>query len=70
MARGSNEVEAGMNACVVVAVECALYLQLLLEVCFKLGIDEFHNGLVAGGETQEMVYRCKVNPWVVAAKHL
>lgn len=44
---GSDEVQASMDAGVMVAVQGALDLQLLLEIRLKLGVDELHNGLVA-----------------------
>ena len=44
----SDEVEARVDACVVVHVERSLDLQLLLEEVLELLIDVLHNGLVAG----------------------
>lgn len=54
MTRGGNEVQAGMDARVVVGVQYPANLQLLLQVGLKLGINEFHNGLVAKGKSKEM----------------
>lgn len=48
MSCGSDEVQASVDAGVMVAVQGALDLQLLLEVCLKLGVDKLHNRLVAG----------------------
>lgn len=48
MSRRSDKVQASVDAGVMVAVQRALDLQLLLEVRFELGIDELHNGFVAG----------------------
>ena len=52
--RGRDEVEADMDPRVVVVEERTADLQLLLQVGLKLGIDEFHDGLVATGESGEM----------------
>lgn len=54
MTRGGDEVQAGMDAGIVVGVQYPADLQLLLQVSLKLGIDEFHDGLVAKGDSQEM----------------
>lgn len=59
MARGGDEVETGVDACVMVAVEGALDLELLLEVGLKLGIDELHDGLVAADNTKSDRVRLK-----------
>lgn len=45
-----------MDARVVVGVQDPADLQLLLQVGFKLGIEEFHDGLVAEGESREMAW--------------
>lgn len=49
MTRRGDEVQAGMDARVVVGVQYPAYLQFLLQVGFELGINEFHNGFVARG---------------------
>lgn len=49
MARGGDEVQAGVDSGVVVGVQYPADLQLLLQVGFELGVDEFYDGLVAGG---------------------
>lgn len=54
MTRGGDEVQAGMDAGVVVGVQYPADLQLLLQVGLKLGINEFYDGLVAKGESKEM----------------
>ena len=54
MTQGDDEVQAGMDARVMVGVQYPADLQLLLQVGLKLGIDEFHDGLVATGESGEM----------------
>lgn len=43
-----------MDAGVMVGVQYPADLQLLLQVGLKLGINEFHDGLVAKGESKEM----------------
>lgn len=45
---GSDEIEAGMDPCVVVVEQGSLDLQLFLQVGFELGIDVFYYGLVTG----------------------
>lgn len=54
MTRGGDEVQAGVDARVMVGVQYPADLQLLLQVGFELGINEFHDGLVAKGESREM----------------
>lgn len=54
MTRGGDEVQAGMDSGVMVGVQHPADLQLFLEVGLKLGIDEFHDRLVAEGESREM----------------
>ena len=54
MTRGGDEVQAGVDAGIMVVVQYPEDLQLLLQVGLKLGVDEFHNGLVAKGESREM----------------
>lgn len=39
-----------------VGVQDPANLQLLLQVGFELGIEEFHDGLVAKGESREMAW--------------
>lgn len=46
MSGGRDEVQAGVDARVMVAVQCALDFQLLLQIRLELGIDELHDGLV------------------------
>lgn len=53
MTRGGDEVQAGVDAGVVVGVQYPADLQLLLQIGLKLGVDEFHDGLVAEGEWTE-----------------
>lgn len=45
---GGDEVEAGVDPRVVVVEQGPLDLQLFLQVGFKLGVNVFHYGLVAG----------------------
>lgn len=47
MACWSNEVQASVYPGVMVVVQDPSYLQFFLQVCFKLSIDEFNNGLIA-----------------------
>lgn len=47
MACGCNEVQAGMDTGVMEVVQHSLYLQFLLQVGFKLGINELNDGLIA-----------------------
>ena len=47
MTRGGDEVQAGVDARVMVGVQYPADPQLLLQVGLKLGTDEFHDGLVA-----------------------
>lgn len=54
MTRGSDEIQAGVDAGVVVGVQYPADLQLLLQVGLELGINEFHDGLVAKRESVEM----------------
>lgn len=54
MSRGSDEVETGVDTCVMVAVEGALDFELLLEVSLKLGIDKLHDGLVTEKKKKQM----------------
>lgn len=56
VARGRDEVQAGVDSGVVVGVQHPADLQLLLQVGLELGVDEFHDGLVAGkgGESRDM----------------
>lgn len=49
-----DEVQAGVDARVVVGVQYPADLQFLLQVGFELGINEFHDGLVAKGESKKM----------------
>lgn len=42
-----------MDAGVVVTVKCALDFEFLLKICFKLCIDELHNGLVTEQEKRQ-----------------
>lgn len=62
MSRGSDEVETGVDTCVMVAVEGALDFELLLEVSLKLGIDKLHDGLVTEKKkkTNEKSYSVRV----------
>lgn len=53
MTRGGDEVQAGVDAGVMVGVQDPTDLQFFLQVGLKLGIDEFHNGLVAKRGEQE-----------------
>lgn len=50
MSGGGDEVQADVDAGVVVVEERALDLQLLLQVVLKLRVDVVHNGLVTGAE--------------------
>lgn len=60
VARGRDEVQAGVDSGVVVAVQHPADLQLLLQVGLELGVDEFHDGLVAGqGEQGRGWTACK-----------
>ena len=45
---GSDEVQADVDASVVVVEEGALDLQLLLKVVLKLGVDVVHDRLITG----------------------
>lgn len=54
MTRGGDEVEADVDPGVVVVEERALYLQLFLQVVFKLCVDIIHNRFIA-----ERNRRCK-----------
>lgn len=47
MTHGGDEVQAGMDVRIMVGVQCPADLQLLLQVGLRLGLDEFHDGLVA-----------------------
>lgn len=47
MARGGDEVKAGVNPCVMVVEERTFNFQFLLQVGLKLGINIFHYRLVA-----------------------
>ena len=53
MTGGRDEVQAGVDARVVVAVHGALNLELLLEEVLKLFVDVFHDGLVTVGSTHK-----------------
>lgn len=55
MSRGGDEVEAGVDTCVVVAVEGALDLELLLKVGLKLGVNELHDRFVTGETTKQCI---------------
>ena len=54
MSCGSDEVQADVDASVVVVEEGALNLQLLLKVVLKLCVDVVHDGLITakGGKTR------------------
>ena len=52
VACGGDEVEADVDARVVVVEERSLDLQLLLQIVLELGVDVVHDGLVAVGERQ------------------
>ena len=43
VATGRDEVEANMNTCVMVHIQSSFYLELLLKIFFKLGINILHN---------------------------
>lgn len=47
MACRSNEVQAGVDPGVMVVVQDPFYLQLFLQVGFKLSINELNDGLIA-----------------------
>lgn len=47
MACGSNEVQASVDPGVMVVVQDPFYLQLFLQVGFKLSINELNYGLIA-----------------------
>lgn len=47
MACGSNEVQASVDPRVMVVVQDPFYLQLFLQVGFKLSINELNDGLIA-----------------------
>ena len=55
VARGRDEVEAGVDARVVVAVKGALDLQLLLQVALKLTINVVHHRLVTARDQQDVI---------------
>ena len=43
VATGRDKVEANMNTCVMVHIQGSFYLELLLKIFFKLGINILHN---------------------------
>lgn len=47
MTSGSNEVEAGMNAGVMVGVQSTFHLELLLQICLVLLVNVVHDWLPA-----------------------
>ena len=54
VARGGDEVQADVDARVVVVEERSLDLQLLLQIVLELGVDVVHDGLVAVCEKQAL----------------
>lgn len=54
MTRGGDEVQAGVDSGVMVGVQHPADLQLFLQVGLELGVDEFHDRLVAKGGSREM----------------
>lgn len=54
-----NEVQASMNPRVMVVEQGTLDLQLFLQVGFKLGINIFYNGFIAGKKLEDWVL-CEV----------
>lgn len=53
VARGRYKVQTRVDTGVVVAVQCALDLQLLLQIRFKLGVNKLYDGLVAVREAPD-----------------